>query len=217
MSKEKNVVEFYVLCNKLKNILRKGWLEWEVKAERVESVAEHIFGTQMLALAMWSEFHYEIDIKKVLFMLSIHEMEEILIGDLSLFDVDKETKKKLGHKAVAKVLSTLESKDYIESLIFEFDERKTPEALFAFQCDKLECDLQCKLYDERGCVDDETLNNKKDMEAIVKQFIDESDSWSQAWLKFGQKIYNYDKNFTAVSNYCMKNEISILNKVDTKK
>ena len=25
-------------------------------------------------------------------------------------------------------------------------------------------------------------------------------SWSEMWLKFGQSNYNYDENFTAVSN-----------------
>ena len=36
----------------------------------------------------------------------------------------------------------------IEKLFLEFDNHKTKEANFAYQCDKLECDLQCKLYDE---------------------------------------------------------------------
>ena len=63
---EKNVIEFYVLCNKLKDIVRTGWKNWGVKRERVESIAEHIYGTQMLAIAMWSEFEYDIDLMKVL-------------------------------------------------------------------------------------------------------------------------------------------------------
>jgi len=65
MSKEKNVVEFYVLCSTLKNVVRSGWKIWNVKKERLESIAEHIFGTQMLAISMWSEYNYDIDIKKV--------------------------------------------------------------------------------------------------------------------------------------------------------
>ena len=34
----------------------------------------------------------------------------------------------------------------IEELFLEFDAHQTKEAMFAYQCDKLECDLQCKLY-----------------------------------------------------------------------
>ena len=46
-------------------------------------------------------------------------------------------------------------------LILEFDERKTKEAIFAYHCDKLECDIQCKLYDEEKCVDMNKQQNNK--------------------------------------------------------
>ena len=84
MEKEKKVINYYVLCNKLKNIIRTGWLDWKVKRKRIESVAEHIFGTQMLALAVYSEYKYEIDIKKVILMLALHELEEIKIQSLEI-------------------------------------------------------------------------------------------------------------------------------------
>ena len=69
MSKEENVLRYYVLCNKLKDIVRTGWKDWHVKRERIESIAEHIYGTQMLAIAMKSEYQYDIDIEKVILML----------------------------------------------------------------------------------------------------------------------------------------------------
>ena len=50
MNKAKNVVDFFVLCNKLKDVIRTGWKNWNVKKERIESVAEHIYGVQMLAI-----------------------------------------------------------------------------------------------------------------------------------------------------------------------
>ncbi len=86
MPKEENVVNYYVICNKLKNVIRKGWIDWRVQRERIESVAEHIFSVQMLAIAMKSEYQYEIDIMKVILMLAIHELGETVIGDLTLFD-----------------------------------------------------------------------------------------------------------------------------------
>ena len=47
-----------------------------------------------------------------------------------------------------KILKDLVDGDQLEKLFLEFDSHKTKEANFAYQCDKLECDLQCKLYDE---------------------------------------------------------------------
>ena len=209
MSSEQNVIEFYTLCNKLKDVIRTGWKDWAVKRNRVESVAEHIYGVQMLAIAMWSEYKYDIDLKKVLFMLAVHELEEIVIGDLTIFDIDRKTKKEIGHSAVEKILKNLTSKQEIQDLVFEFDERKSKEAIFAYQCDKLEADIQCKLYDEENCVDLETQENKiSDKEKEVKNLLKEYNSWSKMWLKFGQQKYKYDENFLKVSNYVINNKIS---------
>ena len=211
MLPEVKVINFYVLCNKLKNIIRTGWKDWHVQRERLESVAEHIYSTQMLAIAINSEFNYDIDIFKVVYMLAIHELEEILIGDLTQFQISREEKAKLGHEAIKKVLSNLADKEYIESIILEFDERKTKEADFAYHIDKLECDLQCKLYDEEGTV---SIDLEKDISNIhdesVMKLLQEGKSWSEMWMTFGQSKYNYDENFLKISNYAKNNKIANL-------
>ena len=142
-------------------------------------------------------------------MLAIHELEETIIGDLTLFQISKVEKAILGHDAVAKILQPLSEGKSIESLILEFDERKSNEAQFAYQCDKLECDLQCRIYDEEGCVDlDDQSNNDTAKDQNVKELLDSGMSWSQMWLTFGQTRYPYDKNFLAISNYAMNNKIT---------
>lgn len=209
MKKEENVINYYVLCNKLKNVIRTGWKDWNVKRERLESVAEHIYSVQMLAIAMKSEFNYDIDIMKVIFMLAIHEIGEAVIGDLTMFQVTKEEKEKIEHEAVKNILKNLIDGKKINELFLEFEERKTNEAKFAYQCDKLECDLQSKLYDEEGCVDlNKQENNTTMNHPIVKELLDSGETWSNMWLKFGQRIYPYDENFRAVSNYAIENDIS---------
>ena len=60
-NKEERVLNYYVLCNKLKDVIRTGWKTWNVKRDRLESVAEHVYGVQMLAIAMKSEYSYDID------------------------------------------------------------------------------------------------------------------------------------------------------------
>ena len=84
---------------------------------------------------------------------------------------------------------------------------------FAYQCDKLECDLQCKLYDEEGCVDLNKQEGNKTMDdSKVQELLNNGASWSTMWLKFGQSIYPYDKNFMAVSEYATYNSIGYLKK-----
>lgn len=208
MSKEQNVLKYYVLCNKLKDVIRTGWKDWHVKRARIESVAEHIYGVQMLAIAMNSEYQYNIDITKVIMMLAVHELEEILIGDLTQFQISKAEKLIIGHEAIEKVLSGLTDKNEIKNLILEFDERKTKEALFAHYCDKLECDLQCKLYDEENCVDIE--NEKGINDPKVQEMLETKKSWSELWIKYDQQSINFDENFMAVSNYAIQNNIKSL-------
>lgn len=209
MKNPSDVIDFYILCNKLKNVVRTGWKDWHVNRERVESIAEHIYGVQMLAVSMWAEYGYNIDIKKVLAMLALHELEETVIGDLTQFQIDKHTKAELGHKAIEEILAKLTKGENIKSLILEFDERKTPEAQFAYWCDKLECDLQAKIYDEENCVDlNNQVGNKTMLNSDVKRLLNEGKSWGEMWMTFGQERYNYDKNFLEVSSYAMKNNIT---------
>lgn len=208
MTKEENVIKYYVLCNKLKNVIRTGWKDWKVQRDRIESVAEHIFGVQMLAIAMKSEFKYDIDIMKVIYMLAIHELGETVIGDLTQFQIDKDEKEKIEHDAVHKILASLIDGEKIEALFLEFDAHETPEAKFAYQCDKLECDIQCKLYDQEQCVDlTHQEGNNTVNDGTVKELLETGKSWSQMWLEFGQSRYPYDKNFLSVSNYVKDNNI----------
>lgn len=206
--KEQNVIEYYVLCNKLKDIVRTGWKDWKVKRKRIESVAEHIYGTQMLAIAIYSEYKYDIDIKKVILMLALHELEEIKIGDLIPFQITKEDKKKIGKIAVEDIVKNLNIKEDIKDLIDEFDERITKEALFAHHIDKLEANIQCKLYDEENCVD---LNNQDNNKLYhieeVQKYIESTKSWSETWIDFDKTRHNYDNNFKAILDYVKENDI----------
>ncbi len=200
------VLNYYLICNKLKNVIRTGWTTWNVERNRIESVAEHVFGVQMLAIAMYSEYKYDIDILKVIYMLAIHELGEAIIGDLTQFQIDEKNKEKIEHQAVHQILSGLLEGEYVEKLFLEFDERKTKEAFFAFECDKLECDIQSKIYDEEGCVDLKNQEGNAVMHnAIVERLLNEGYSWSDMWLKFSQTVYPYDANFKDVSDYVINN------------
>lgn len=214
MDKAKNVLRYYVLCNKLKNIVRTGWLNFKLNTDRLESVAEHVYSTQMLAIAMKSEYGYEVDLEKVLKMLAVHETEEILIGDLTMFEISKTEKEIIGHDAVKKIFDGLIDGDEYEKLIVEFDDKKTDEAKFAYFCDKLEADLQARIYDLKGTASPETM---KEGSKYFAKFDDDTLAngdltWGQLWIKSGQVRYDYDQNFYAVSE-CAEQE-NILNLIN---
>jgi putative hydrolase of HD superfamily len=210
MDRAKSVIEYYVLNNKLKNVIRTGWKNWKVNRERIESVAEHVYGCQALAIAMYSQYQYDINLEKVIYMLAIHELEEIIIGDLTYWQISSSDKLKSGHEAIKVILKDLLNKETIEQLILEFDERKTKEAKFAYHIDKLECDIQCKLYGEENCVDiNHQEGNKVYLDPRVQELLkQENGDWAKMWIEYDRSKQEDDKNFLEVLNYVKDNKIS---------
>lgn len=134
-----NVLDIYYKLRSLKSKERQGWMRWNVSGTRIESIADHIFGAEQLAWLMYSESGIDLDIFRVIAMLSLHETEEVTIGDITPFDnVTPEEKLQLGKCAVEKMLGNLDKKQMMLELINEFNEMKTKEAQFAYLCDKME-------------------------------------------------------------------------------
>ena len=161
--KLKNSMRFYMLATQLKYKIRSGWdkSHWNVSKDRLESIAEHVYGTCILALSIDSEFKTNLDINKVIKMLVLHELGEVIIGDITPFDnITPEEKMIKEHEAMREVVGDLINQKEFLSLLFEFDEKKTKEAIFAHHCDKLEADIQAKIYQDMGC--QHPLNEQED-------------------------------------------------------
>ncbi|MBR3210820.1 MAG: HD domain-containing protein [Bacilli bacterium] len=150
----KEAMRFYLMATKLKDKIRSGWdnHHWNIKGDRVESVAEHVYGSCILAISLNSEFDLGVNMEKVLKTLVIHEIGEVLIGDITPFDnITPEQKQEMEHRAMQAVLGDLCEKDELYALLLEFDEHKTKESRFAYFCDKIEADIQSKIYQDKGC------------------------------------------------------------------
>lgn len=208
--KIKEAMRFYLLATKLKYKIRSGWdhNHWNISAERVESVAEHVYGASILAIALNSEFDFGVNMEKVLKMIAIHEIGEVLIGDITPFDnITPEQKQEMEHKAMLEVLGDLCKKEELFALLMEFDEHKTEEAEFAYLCDKIEADIQSKIYQDKGyhhSLEDQENNmafkNPKTLEMIVNGAKEPFDIWYE-WDKARfadnpvfQKVLEYVKN-----------------------
>ncbi len=163
-------MDLYFVTNKLKTVLRQGWINWQVEGVRVESIAEHIYGTLMLAVSICANTNQDVDLNKVALMLALHEVEEIIIGDIAFFDTEKaKTKKEDGKRAVEKVFENCTNKQEFLNIIAEFEDCKTKEAKFAKACDKLEADLQAYLY--RNNFNYSKVNPKFYEDERIKDFI----------------------------------------------
>lgn len=208
--KLKSVMRFYLLATQLKYKIRSGWDEthWNVSKERIESVAEHVYGTCILALSIDSEFEMNLDIDRVMKMLVLHEIGEVIIGDITPFDnITPEEKMRIEHEAIRKMLGNLIKKDEYFALLLEFDERKTREAAFAYHCDKLEADIQSKIYQDMGChnpLDKQENNvafNSEKVQRIVKNGAEKA---FDVWYECDKSLFSDDETFLNLLEYLRK-------------
>ena len=205
--KLKNSMRFYMLATQLKYKIRSGWdkSHWNVSKDRVESIAEHVYGTCILALSIDSEFKTDLDINKVIKMLVLHELGEVIIGDITPFDnITPEEKMKKEHEAMREVIGDLVNQEEFLSLLFEFDEKKTKEAIFAHHCDKLEADIQAKVYQDMGCQHplDEQENNVVFKSNKVQQMVkDGAQTAFDIWYEWDKSLYYDDEDFARLLDY----------------
>jgi putative hydrolase of HD superfamily len=201
----KNALSFYYTATKLKYLIRSGWLKWNISKERLESVAEHIYGTCILAIAIESEIKYDVNLDRVMKMLVLHELEEIIIGDITPHDnVSDEKKYNDGMKAVDEILSPLFKKDEYYNLIDEFNKKETKDGKFAQYCDKLEADLQAKYYHENGFSNIYSQENKSIMESekIINLLKNGSTNLPELFIDYD--MAKFDETFSLMADFIKK-------------
>lgn len=214
--KEKNILKFYLLATTLKEKIRSGLILWKVNKERLESVAEHIYGTCILAISIDSEYELDINLDKVLKMLVLHELEEVIIGDLTPFDnVTREEKIILGKEAVSKILKDLVKKEEYELLLDEFNAHITNESIFAYMCDKLECDIWIKLYEDLGYNNIKEKNLKPLENKKIKELMNNGSSTiADIFIEYDKDIYKDNEIFLNILDYVKKNNLKDLLKIE---
>ena len=145
-----NVETFYNTFLLLDEIKRTGWVISNIPEQDISTVADHTLQVVMLAATLCHELDLNYDIGKMLQMCFIHDIGEIVIGDVALVDEDYETKKQNEKNAVAKMLEPLSEKtrNYYLDLWIELNDRETELAKFVHQIDKLDAVMRAKKYAE---------------------------------------------------------------------
>ena len=201
-----NIIKFYLIANRLKEKIRTGWEEIGVSSQRLESVAEHIYGCLMLAIAIDSEYRLDLDMYKVLKMISLHELEETIMKDYTVRDnITREEKLKKGKECVIKVTQGLIKQNEIIRLLDEFNEHLTKEAIFCYHIDKIECDFQVKIYDLQGRIEmEKMLEDLRFYGEEGKSIKSKINTASDVWIECDKKLYTEDKIFEGLINDIQK-------------
>ncbi len=135
----------------LKAVARKGWLRFPIPADQVESVADHSFAVGLLC---WLLCPPELDLGRVLELSLLHDLPEIITGDLTPQDgVELSRKRSDEALAMDKLLRGFPKRDQGCELLKEYQLGLTPEARFVKGIDKLEMALQSLSYEEEHQLD----------------------------------------------------------------
>lgn len=131
-------IEFIVELDKMKSILRQTSL---IGKEQREDDAQHSWHISVMAMVLGEYSNKELDLGKVIKMLLTHDLIEIYAGDTFCYDkAGNETKRERELVGAEKVFGILEEDKgrELRALWDEFEEGKTPEAVFAASMDRLQ-------------------------------------------------------------------------------
>lgn len=205
----------YLYYNRfLKKMIKSGW---GTKKPQFESVSDHVVGTISYALGFASEFDYNIDLEKIVYMLCNHEIGKILsrgtdpFGELTIVQ-----KQAIEFEAQQRVLGNLKEKNKILKLLKEFNERKTTDAIFAYYCSIFETYTQLKIYQD--LYKQELYNNLQNTfnssygKKILQNMIEISmERYSEKFNWFGsnKEVYYNDPVFEKALDYVKGTKITI--------
>ena len=212
-TKNYEIFRFYYLNRNLSNKERTGWDDehWNIDKAKRETVASHIVGTIALSLAISTELDINLNIDEVIKTLSIHELGEIEIGDKTPYDgMTPEVKRELERKAFIKILDNLTKNKEMLQMFDNFEDKITIEAIFAYYCDKLEADIQAKIYYDLGLHHPltEQENNVAMKSKRIKEIIASgAENAFDLWYEYDKPIYKDNEVFTKTLKYVRDNKL----------
>lgn len=132
-------IDFILAVDALKNVNRRNY---NADDSRRENTAEHSWQIVILAqiLYPYAKGKENVDLLRVIRMLSIHDLVEIHAGDTFLFDENamegKFEREKIAARKIFGILGE-HLADEFYNLWIEFEEEKTPDAIFACSIDRI--------------------------------------------------------------------------------
>ncbi len=176
MTRAHGLVKFFGQILRLKSVPRTGWIDRGVRADDVESVAEHSFQTALVAW-MAAAADPSLDRDRVLKLAVIHDLPEAVIGDITPYDPEdvpdadddpdarrafleqrqtrsperSAAKRRAEARAISEYLELLRgnARHELAALWREVEDGQSAEARFVKQADKLETWLQSRAYGSR--------------------------------------------------------------------
>jgi putative hydrolase of HD superfamily len=134
----RRLIDFLATADRMKSVERATYVAGE---QRHENDAEHTFHMALFALLLAPETALELDRLRVLELILVHDLVEIIAGDVPAYDqAAREAAKAVEARAAEELFAPLppDVRDRLHALWREFEDGDTPEARFARAMDRLQ-------------------------------------------------------------------------------
>ena len=143
----------------LKHLDRAGWIRAGIHSP--ESVASHSWGVGYLVLLSAPD---DLDLTKLLAMAVVHDLPEIVVGDITPHDgISKAEKHQREQDAAHEILN-----EKMLELWIEYNDKKTPEAQYLSLLDKVDMAIQAQVYSKTSNTEEFISSCKKHLNKYIE-------------------------------------------------
>lgn len=126
-----------------------------------------------------------------------------------MINIPREQKIEIEFKAIREVLGDLQKNEVYYNLLQEFEQKETREAVFAYHCDKLEADIQAKVYQDMGR--QHPLDEQEDNVVFRSSKVQEmarngAETAFDIWYEWDKSLYQDDENFLSLLDYVRRTD-----------
>ncbi|KAK4144580.1 HD domain-containing protein [Dichotomopilus funicola] len=149
-------VSYFHILERLKTTKREGWRRFDIN--RGESISDHMYRMSMMSMLAPPSLAARLDLTKCMKMCLIHDMAELLVGDITPVDnVPKPEKSRREATTMdyitQRLLGGVDGGNVgvdIRAIWQEYEDSKTLDSLYVHDIDKMELLLQMVEYEKRG-------------------------------------------------------------------
>ncbi|KAM0476449.1 hypothetical protein ACHAPX_006362 [Trichoderma viride] len=149
-------IPFFHMLSRLKTTKREGWRRFGI--ERGESISDHMYRMSLITMFAPPTLAKKLDLQKCMKMALVHDMAELLVGDITPVDgVAKPEKSRREAETMdfltKNLLRSVAGGDVgteIRSIWQEYEDSETLDSHFVHDVDKIELLLQMVEYEKQG-------------------------------------------------------------------
>lgn len=146
--------KLFFLFDILGDIKRSGPIQWKIDRFRTSDIKDHIFDLIVIIKMLKPYLPAYINTEKMIDYAIIHDLTEVITGDITTFEgITKEEKKRVEKIAREYLIIEYQNMLNINTLLDDFEDSKDLEAKILHMIDKIHSSIEFLKYDNEKKVD----------------------------------------------------------------